>query len=163
MLCRQHSGRGRENNAKISSLAMSVTLLFCWCHGAESARCRPTAFYIRLFQKDQFGHRSGREVELLQYICAENNWQLTWVMIQPLGDDPRLAMLEAGLIDLAAYMITITPEREKRVIFTEPYFTSGTGIIVAANSEYRRLTDLEGAEFKPIKHLRVMTLCSTIH
>jgi membrane-bound lytic murein transglycosylase MltF len=54
------------------------------------------------------------------------------VAFVPVAFDQLLPALLAGLGDIAAGGLTITPEREKEVAFSEPYLTDVAQIIVAA-------------------------------
>jgi polar amino acid transport system substrate-binding protein len=52
--------------------------------------------------------------------------------------------LDVGDCDIAASGITITPERQAKVDFAEPYFESTQGLLVRADSGIKELSDLTG-------------------
>ena len=58
--------------------------------------------------------------------------------------DGRVPMLQSHQIDLVIAVLTITPEREKQVSFSEPYFPSLVGVLVSKGSPIMQLKDLAG-------------------
>lgn len=58
--------------------------------------------------------------------------------------DGRVPMLQSHQIDLAIAVLTITAEREKQVAFSDPYFPSLVGVLVAKASPITQLRDLAG-------------------
>jgi len=74
----------------------------------------------------------GITVELLERISAAGAYGIE------LEDYDLDAMIDAvadGEVDAAAAALTITSEREQRVDFTHPFFSSGLGIAVASRPE----------------------------
>jgi membrane-bound lytic murein transglycosylase MltF len=70
----------------------------------------------------------------------------TYVAFVPVGRDQLIPALLDGRGDLAAAALTITPERQKQVDFSEPFFRSIDEIIVTgpASPELNSLEDLAG-------------------
>ena len=65
--------------------------------------------------------------------------------IQNLGFDGLISGLQAGNIDVAISGMSITPEREKNVLFSEPYYESGLTIVVKGdNKTIKGFNDLSG-------------------
>ena len=56
----------------------------------------------------------------------------------------RIPLLQQGDIDLILATMTITAERAKIIDFSTPYYPSGDGALVAANSTIQKPTDLNG-------------------
>src|SRR5881628_4204576 len=56
----------------------------------------------------------------------------------------RIPFLQSSKIDIIIATVTITDERRQVVEFSEPYFMSGSLILVPRASAVRRLEDVEG-------------------
>ncbi|WP_029252340.1 transporter substrate-binding domain-containing protein [Paraoerskovia marina] len=56
------------------------------------------------------------------------------------------AAFAAGQCDLGMGAATITPEREESVAFSDPYFNATQALLVAADSGYESLEDLDGKQ-----------------
>ena len=69
----------------------------------------------------------GVTIDLWQGIAADLGLDYE---IRELGIEETLDALEAGTIDAAVAAFTITAERETRVDFTHPFFTTGLGIAI---------------------------------
>lgn len=83
--------------------------------------------------RDEQGEWHGISVELVEEVRrdleAQRGKEVT-VVFQEMGLDEMLSGVEAGDVDLAAAALTVTFEREKRVDFSHPFFSSGLGIAV---------------------------------
>lgn len=58
--------------------------------------------------------------------------------------DPRIDVLTDGKADISIRGITITKERKEKVLFSQPYYTDGLGIMITKNSEIKSVKDLVG-------------------
>ena len=58
--------------------------------------------------------------------------------------DPIFRNLAQGRFDLVASAATITPEREKTVAFSEPYFPADQSLMVKRGSDIKSTDDLDG-------------------
>src|SRR5437773_5647993 len=56
----------------------------------------------------------------------------------------RIPFLQSGKIDIIIATVTITDERRQVVEFSNPYFMSGSRLLVPKTSTVRRLEDVEG-------------------
>jgi polar amino acid transport system substrate-binding protein len=85
----------------------------------------------------------GFDIDLMQAIADELGLDLA---VSDLGFDAIQsgAALDADQCDVAASALTITPEREENVNFTEPYFDADQSLLVKVDSGYAALTDLAG-------------------
>ena len=52
------------------------------------------------------------------------------VEIQNMGFDALIPALNSGNIDMAIAGMSITPDRQKAVTFSDPYYTSGLTVVV---------------------------------
>ena len=67
------------------------------------------------------------------------------VRLHNMGFDGLIPSLQAGIIDVTVAAMTITPERQKRVDFTEPYYQSGLTILIR-KADAAKYTDLKAFE-----------------
>jgi polar amino acid transport system substrate-binding protein len=89
------------------------------------------------------GEYTGFDIELMRAIAGELGLDLEVVNI---GFDPitsGLAM-EAGDCDIAAASITILPEREENIDFTDGYFVADQSLLVEVDSGITGLADMAG-------------------
>ncbi len=90
---------------------------------------------------DERGELTGFDVALWREIGRRVGRDVTFVTSDFSG---LFGMLESGQIDTIANQITITPEREKTYLFTEPYVYYGAQLMVHADEmEISSLEDLK--------------------
>jgi polar amino acid transport system substrate-binding protein len=75
---------------------------------------------------------TGFSVDMWNEVARRMNVAFTW---RPVVADDRLPALERGEADVAIGLIVMTPQDEKRVDFSTPYFDSGLQIMVRAQGE----------------------------
>ena len=85
----------------------------------------------------------GFEVDFMNAITAETGDEVNFVTMSFSG---LVGALESGRIDTIANQITITPEREAKFAFSQPYVFDGAQIVVKAGNEATIATvaDLSG-------------------
>lgn len=85
------------------------------------------------------GKPEGFEIDLANALskAMDRSFKLTTIT-----GDSRVPMLTTHEIDLAIAVFSVTPERAKRVAFSNPYFPSPAGVLVMDNSSIRKLADL---------------------
>lgn len=74
----------------------------------------------------------GFEVDFLNAIAEETGDEVEFVTMSFSG---LIGALESGRIDTIANQITITPEREAKFAFTQPYVYDGAQVVVKAGNE----------------------------
>ncbi|MBQ6324726.1 MAG: transporter substrate-binding domain-containing protein [Clostridia bacterium] len=74
----------------------------------------------------------GYDMELAARFCEAFGYGLE---IVDMNFDGILPSVQAGKCDFAAAAITVTPERAQTVLFSEPYFSGGTVLIVLKQSD----------------------------
>jgi polar amino acid transport system substrate-binding protein len=92
---------------------------------------------------EEIGEYTGFDIELMRAIAEDNGLALA---VNNTGFDPitsGLAM-EAGDCDIAAASITITPEREENIDFSDPYFVADQSLLTLRDSGITTLADLDG-------------------
>ena len=117
------------------------------------------------------GSPRGFEYELVQQYrrhlktrVKQRSWPVNFVFI-PVRFDQLLPALENGWGDIAAAGLTVTPARERRVAFTEPYIRGVDELIVTSGAfgNLTRLEDLAGRQVyvhagsSYAEHLRVLS------
>ena len=93
--------------------------------------------------QDESGQLAGFEIDLAQAIAAKLGVKADF---QPTKWDGILAALEAQRFDVIINQVTITPERQAKYDFSEPYTVSGIQIITRAGDETKinKPADLAG-------------------
>jgi ABC-type amino acid transport substrate-binding protein len=108
--------------------------------------------------KAEDGSWSGISIDLLDKLVSELGYQTRY---EERGLDELLAGVEGAELDVAAAALTVTSERERRLDFTHPYFTSGLGI-AAPREEGSALSEITERVFSSKFLLAVATLAGIL-
>ena len=84
---------------------------------------------------------AGVDVEIAEEIAHDLKRPLRFKIV-PFTD--VLPLVESGSVDMGASGISITPEREKTVLFSEPYEKNVRRILVNTDAAYAKPEDLDG-------------------
>ena len=87
------------------------------------------------------GKVEGIEIEILKLICAELGVELK---IETMNFESVLPGVQAGKYDIGVSGISVTPDREKNVLFTDPYCLAAQAIVVVEGSPITKKADLAG-------------------
>ncbi|MFA6194784.1 MAG: ABC transporter substrate-binding protein [Patescibacteria group bacterium] len=83
----------------------------------------------------------GIDIDIAQEIASRLGVTLE---LNNYGWDELFTAVKSGEVDLAISSITITPERQKEVFFSRPYFNGGQVIVALSdNQEIKGIADLE--------------------
>jgi ABC-type amino acid transport substrate-binding protein len=93
---------------------------------------------------------AGFSIDVWNEVARRLHVDFTLHMVAP---DDRFPALERGEADVAIGLIVMTPEDEKRVDFSTPYFDSGLQIMVRAQSEGRLLSTFHSIPWAAIGEL----------
>ena len=93
------------------------------------------------FENLEGGKVVGIEVELMQMICDELGVDFE---IATINFDAVLTGVQTGKYDCGMSGISVTPKREKSVLFTDAYCLAAQCIVVRADSSIATKADLEG-------------------
>ena len=93
---------------------------------------------------DEKGNVVGIEIEILNHICDKLGVELK---IEQMAFDSVLPGVQAGKYDVGVSGISVTPDREKNVLFTTPYCLAAQAIVVVEGSA---ITDKAGLKDKKI-------------
>ncbi|HBT19873.1 MAG TPA: amino acid ABC transporter substrate-binding protein [Peptococcaceae bacterium] len=91
--------------------------------------------------RDEDGEIVGFDVDLAKEVCSRLGIELK---LQPIDWDVKEQELNTGKIDCIWNGFTITEDRKKNILFTEPYMKNRQVVVVMADSNYEKLSDLEG-------------------
>ena len=105
--------------------------------------CVESSFAPFVFWTDK-NHLAGVDIEMAEAIAAELKRPLI-IQIVPFID--VLPLVESGAADMGAAGITITPEREARVLFSTSYEEGGRKILVRDDATYQSIDELRGKRF----------------
>lgn len=83
----------------------------------------------------------GFDVDLVREIAKSMGKELR---VEDMSFDGLLSALDSGQIDLVAAGMTVTPERAKNALFSEPYYSASQRIIVKKGSPIRNRYQLSG-------------------
>ena len=90
---------------------------------------------------DQHNHFYGFDIEIMDEVCRRMKVQCQYSAMR--FDDFALA-IDTNKIDLAIDSIIITPEREKKYLFSQSYLTSRVQFLTNKTSYINSLNDMKG-------------------
>ncbi|MGB3766507.1 MAG: basic amino acid ABC transporter substrate-binding protein [Phormidesmis sp.] len=94
------------------------------------------------FESMNNGEFEGFDIDLMNAIGEKAGKTIEF---SSLPFDSLIAALQGGSIDAAISGMTITPERQEAVDFSDPYFEAGLAIAVAeSNTDVKTIDDLKG-------------------
>ncbi|MCD1588413.1 amino acid ABC transporter substrate-binding protein [Halomonas sp. IOP_14] len=132
----------RKLNITLASLSLSVASgLFAATAQADTLRVGMSGGYFPFTFVEQ-DELKGFEVDVMNAVGEITGDDIEFVTASFSG---LAGMLESGRIDTIANQITITPEREAKYAFTEPYVYDGAQVVVrAGNDTIEGVEDLSG-------------------
>jgi len=117
---------------------------------APEGRLRVVTTPIAPFVMPNTDPPAGFSIDVWNEAARRMHVDFTLRLVAP---DDRFAALERGEADVAIGLIVMTPEYEKRVDFSTPYFDSGLQIMVRAHSEGRLLSTFHSIPWAAIGEL----------
>lgn len=91
---------------------------------------------------DENGEFAGFDIDLIKAVAEAEGLEIE---LRSLNFDGLVPALETGQIDVAISGMSITPEREKKVNFSIPYYDAGLAIVVQeGNDDIKSFEDLAG-------------------
>lgn len=91
--------------------------------------------------ENESGEMVGVDLDLLKAISEDQGFQYELVVA---GFSAAVTGMEAGEYDAVIAGMSINPEREAKYDFSDPYYDSGVGMAVAADSDIASYDDLNG-------------------
>jgi glutamate transport system substrate-binding protein len=96
--------------------------------------------------------RSGFDIEIARWIAASLGFEESDISYEPIASANREQALVNGDIDYYVGTYSITDKRKEQIDFAGPYFVTGQGFLVAADSEMTEVND--------VSDFNGMTVCS---
>lgn len=129
-------------NITLAAISLSVASgLFAASAQADTLRVGMSGGYFPFTFVEQ-DELKGFEVDVMNAVGEITGDDIEFVTASFSG---LAGMLESGRIDTIANQITITPEREAKYVFTEPYVYDGAQVVVrAGNDSIQGVEDLSG-------------------
>ncbi|WP_435075377.1 basic amino acid ABC transporter substrate-binding protein [Halorubrum sp. HHNYT27] len=117
------------------------------CLGDDSTTITPgTAPGFPPFEMRQDGELVGFDIDLLEAVVAETEYELgEWATFEFDSLIPALTQNEE--IDVIAAAMTITPDRQETIAFSDPYWESDQAILVSEGGDFQPSAweDFDGA------------------
>lgn len=98
------------------------------------------------------GERSGFDIEIARWIAASLGFEEGDITYEPIASANREQALVNGDIDYYVGTYSITDSRKEQIEFAGPYFVTGQGFLVSADSEMTEVND--------VSDFNGMTVCS---
>ena len=92
-------------------------------------------------EKQADGSVTGIEIDILNLICEKLGVEL---VIEEMNFDSVIPGIQAGKYDVGVSGISVTPDREKNVLFSKPYCMAAQSIVVVEGSAIASKADLTG-------------------
>lgn len=92
--------------------------------------------------KDSHGQIKGLEIDLAKEIAKRMLGNANKVVFKNVTPQDRMKAVMSGNVDMVISTMTITPQREKFVSFSDPYFVAGQAICVRKDSKIETINDL---------------------
>lgn len=90
---------------------------------------------------DEKGEIVGFDIDVAKEVCSRLGVEL---VLQPINWDAKEQELNTGNIDCIWNGFTITEDRKKNVLFSDPYMNNRQIIVVKEDAPYNTLEDLKG-------------------
>lgn len=94
--------------------------------------------------QDEKGGYAGVETDMARQIAKWVFGDETKVTFTCVTAENRIPQLTAGRVDLLIATLGKTPERARVIDFTTPYRWGASGVLVKADSPYKKVADLDG-------------------
>lgn len=148
----QRKGLGATRTAASLLVGALALLVAVQAHAGalETAKARGTLVvgvrkdFPPLGYLDANGKNAGFEVDLARYLARQLLGDETKLQVTPVSAGNRITALISGSVDLLIAAMTLMEDRATVLAFSEPYFLSGTLLLVPRNSSIQDLPDVKG-------------------
>jgi glutamine transport system substrate-binding protein len=125
---------------RILCAAMGASLAFATTAFADKLIvATDTAFVPFEFMKD--GEYVGFDIDMWAAIAEDNGWEYE---LRPMDFSGIIPALQTNQVDVALAGITIRPDREEVIDFSDGYYDSGFTLMVPVDSDIESTDDLAG-------------------
>lgn len=125
-----------------------LSCLFCFSLYADTVRIGVPIFAPPFVVDIQHYTVEGFDVELMDTICGDLNWQCQFI---PLRNNLLFEALNQNQVDFIVGGLIISPERRLLYLFSDPYLPSKGGFIVLPQSPIKVLADLKNKRVGTVK------------
>ena len=108
-------------------LLASLVLASCSSTPTKIRVATDATWYPFEYVNEQTKQVEGFDIDVMNAIAEKENLDIEYVNV---GFDPLLAGMAQGTYDAAISSITITDDRKKEMLFSDPYFTAGQIVVV---------------------------------
>lgn len=107
---------------------------------------------------DDNGDYQGFDIKVIEAVAEKAGFSINYIEVDQF---PKLLeVVESGKADAAISSITITPQREKSVDFSQPYMHTGLGILVSDNQSLSMTESIGSwAQVRIPLFIDLMTIC----
>lgn len=123
-------------------VAGSIMLLATSAAQAEVLKVAADVGFAPFFLKNTSGQIEGYSNDLIRAVAKQAGYSDVEVIDTPFSS--IFAGLYSKRFDVIAGVVTITPERAKQMLFTEPYLPTGLGFLVKKDVNLASLDGLKG-------------------
>ena len=127
----------------VISILLALALLLTACAPAAKKITVATDATFKPFEyMDDKGNMVGFDIDLMNEIASKAGLNIEWVNVP---FDSVLAGLSTCQYDMGIAAISILPERQKDMLFSDPYLDAGLVVVVQkSNTTINGLADLKG-------------------
>ncbi len=95
------------------------------------------------FINDSTGKPAGFDVDVAKYVAKEILGEERKIKFVPVTSGGRIEAVMSGRVDMVIATMSITPQREYLIDFSEPYYTAGQTALVKEDSNIHTFSDLK--------------------
>jgi polar amino acid transport system substrate-binding protein len=126
----------------VAIIAISLSLTGCTKTSTKIRVATDATWKPFEFVNEQTKAIEGFDIDLFKAIAEKAGIEVEFINV---SWDPLLAGMAQGTYDAAISSITITPERAKAMLFSDPYFAAGQIItVLSSNTTIKSKADLAG-------------------
>ena len=94
--------------------------------------------------KDKKGNLTGYDIDLAKAIASTILGSEDKLELIPVTASNRIRKLSSGEVDILVATMTITPQRQTIINFSEPYYIAGQAILVKSSCKLEALNEFKG-------------------
>lgn len=118
---------------------------------AQGDEGEPMVYAVRILEpfvlERPDGSLGGFSIDLARQIAVDTDTEIAFMVVESVGE--QIAAVEEGRADAAIGAISITAEREQRVDFSQPMFTSGIQIAIPESADRIAFRSILAQLFRP--------------
>lgn len=128
-----NAGSSSDNSSDNAAASTAMT-------GTEGVLVMATNAYFPPYEYYDGNNIVGIDVDIAQAVADKLNLKL---QVQDMEFDSIITAVQTGKADIGLAGMTVTPDREKSIAFSDSYATGIQSVIVRADSNIKKLDDLK--------------------